>query len=207
MPDQRLGAVRVQWHDDRIEISNPGGFPEGVRLDNLPVTQLRPRNPLPADAFKRAGVVERIASGIDTIFFEQFRNGRPAPNYARSNETRRVAACPATEQRRGPGMRVARKITACGYAITARSNICPVGVVEAQEVHCPSHATPWLFLLKHGPTGRQASARVRRNRRQATPSSSSSVDRWAGPVGTGDTSEHAEHTRRLEVQQRSRAPL
>jgi hypothetical protein len=97
--------------------------------------------------------IERTASGIDTIFFEQFRNGRPAPNYARSNETRRVAACPATEQRRGHGMRVARKITARGYAITARSNICPVGVVEAQEVHCPSHATPWLFLLKHGTNG------------------------------------------------------
>ena len=82
----RLGAVHVQWHDDRIEISNPGGFPEGVRLDNLLVTQPRPRNPLLADAFKRAGVVERTARGIDTIFFEQLRNGRPAPNYARSNE-------------------------------------------------------------------------------------------------------------------------
>ncbi len=34
----RLGAVHIQWHDDRIEISNPGGFPEGVRLDNLLVT-------------------------------------------------------------------------------------------------------------------------------------------------------------------------
>ena len=101
MPDKRFGAVRVQWHDDRIEISNPGGFPEGVRLDNLPVTQLRPRNPLPADAFKRAGVVDRAhRKRIDTIFFEQLSNGRPAPNYARSNETRRVAACPATEQRR-----------------------------------------------------------------------------------------------------------
>ena len=31
----RQGAVHVQWHEDRIEISNPGGFPEGVRLDNL----------------------------------------------------------------------------------------------------------------------------------------------------------------------------
>ena len=83
----RLGAVHVQWHDDRIEISNPGGFPEGVRLDNLLVTQPRPRNPLLADAFKRAGIVERTARGIDTIFFEQLRNGRPAPSYDRSNES------------------------------------------------------------------------------------------------------------------------
>ena len=90
----RLGAVHVQWHDDRIEISNPGGFPEGVRLDNLLVTQPRPRNPLLADAFKRAGVVERTARGIDTIFFEQLRNGRPAPSYARSNESGVVLVLP-----------------------------------------------------------------------------------------------------------------
>lgn len=90
----RLGAVHVQWHDDRIEISNPGGFPEGVRLDNLLVTQPRPRNPLLADAFKRAGVVERTARGIDTIFFEQLRNGRPAPSYTRSNETGVVLVLP-----------------------------------------------------------------------------------------------------------------
>jgi len=82
----RLGAVHVQWYADRIEVSNPGGFPEGVRLDNILVTPPRPRNPLLADAFKRAGVVERTARGIDTIFFEQLRNGRPAPSFGRSTE-------------------------------------------------------------------------------------------------------------------------
>lgn len=40
-----------------------------------------------ADAFKRAGMVERIARGIDTIFYEQRRNGRPAPSYERSTPT------------------------------------------------------------------------------------------------------------------------
>ncbi|MEO0107644.1 MAG: ATP-binding protein, partial [candidate division WOR-3 bacterium] len=90
----RLGAVHVQWHADRLEISNPGGFPEGVRLDNLLVTAPRPRNPLLADAFKRAGIVERTARGIDTIFYEQLRNGRPAPSYDRSNESGVVVVLP-----------------------------------------------------------------------------------------------------------------
>jgi ATP-dependent DNA helicase RecG len=90
----RLGAVHVQWHADRLEISNPGGFPEGVRLDNLLVTAPRPRNPLLADAFKRAGIVERTARGIDTIFYEQLRNGRPAPSYDRSNESSVVVVLP-----------------------------------------------------------------------------------------------------------------
>jgi ATP-dependent DNA helicase RecG len=94
---QRLGAVHFQWHPDRIEISNPGGFPEGVRLDNLLVTAPRPRNPLLADAFKRAGIVERTARGIDTIFYEQLRNGRPAPSYARSDSVGVVAVIPGGE--------------------------------------------------------------------------------------------------------------
>ena len=90
----RLGAVHVQWHGDRIEISSPGGFPEGVRLDNLLVTPPRPRNPLLADAFKRAGLVERTARGIDNIFVEQLRNGRPAPSYEASTETSVVLMLP-----------------------------------------------------------------------------------------------------------------
>jgi ATP-dependent DNA helicase RecG len=83
----QLGAVHVQWHGTRLEISNPGGFPEGVRLDNILVTPPRPRNPLLADAFKRAGIVERTGRGVDTIFYEQLRNGRPAPSYGRSTST------------------------------------------------------------------------------------------------------------------------
>lgn len=90
----RLGAVHFQWYEDRIEISNPGGFPEGVRLDNLLVTPPRPRNPLLADALKRAGIVERTARGIDTIFYEQLRNGRPAPSYERSDAASVIVVIP-----------------------------------------------------------------------------------------------------------------
>jgi ATP-dependent DNA helicase RecG len=83
----RYGAVHIQWHPNRIEVSNPGGLPEGVRLDNLLVAPPRPRNPLLADAFKRAGIVERTARGVDIMFYEQLRYGRPAPNYARTSPT------------------------------------------------------------------------------------------------------------------------
>ncbi len=93
----RLGAVHVQWHADRIEVSNPGGFPSGVRLDNLLVTPPRPRNPLLADAFKRAGIVERTARGIDTIFELQVGNGRPAPSYQRSTDASVVLVMPGGE--------------------------------------------------------------------------------------------------------------
>lgn len=80
----RLGAVHVQWHDDYLQISNPGGFPPGITVDNLLVAPPHPRSPLLADAFKRAGLVERTGKGIDLIFEGQLRYGRRAPDYRRS---------------------------------------------------------------------------------------------------------------------------
>ncbi len=83
----RLNAVYIQWRKDRLEISSPGGLPEGVSMDTLLVTAPHPRNPKLADAFKRAGYVERTARGIDTIFFEQLRNGRAVPSYERTTSS------------------------------------------------------------------------------------------------------------------------
>ena len=88
----RLGAVHVQIREsggpngegDEIEVSNPGGFPDQVRLDNILVAPPRPRNPVLADAFKRIGLVERTGRGIDTIFEGQLRYGRQLPDYSRS---------------------------------------------------------------------------------------------------------------------------
>ena len=83
----RLNAVYIQWRKDRLEISSPGGLPEGVSMETLLVTAPHPRNPKLANAFKRAGYVERTARGIDTIFFEQLRNGRVLPSYDRTTST------------------------------------------------------------------------------------------------------------------------
>jgi ATP-dependent DNA helicase RecG len=87
----RRGAVYVQWSDEQLEISSPGGFPSGVRVDNLLVAPPHPRSPLLADAFKRTGLVERTGRGINRMFAEQLRVGRPAPDYGRSSDDHVVA--------------------------------------------------------------------------------------------------------------------
>ncbi len=81
----RLGAIHVQWESDGIVISNPGGFVEGVTLNNLLIVAPRPRNPLLADAIKRIGLAERTGRGIDLIYEGLLRYGRPAPDYRRSD--------------------------------------------------------------------------------------------------------------------------
>jgi ATP-dependent DNA helicase RecG len=50
----------------------------------LLVTEPRPRNPRLADAFKRAGLVERTGRGVETIYQGQLRNGRRPPDYTLS---------------------------------------------------------------------------------------------------------------------------
>lgn len=81
----RLGAVHVRWEQDSITISNPGGFVEGVTVENILVTEPRPRNPVLADAVKRVGLAERTGRGVDLIYQGLLRYGRPAPDYHRSS--------------------------------------------------------------------------------------------------------------------------
>lgn len=81
----RLGAVHVRRETGGFIISNPGGFVEGVTLDNLLVVEPRPRNPLLADAVKRIGLSERTGRGVDLIYEGLLRYGRPAPDYSRSD--------------------------------------------------------------------------------------------------------------------------
>ena len=61
------GAVHVRLSGDSLTISNPGGFVEGVTLNNLLTTEPRPRNPALADALKRhrAGGADRARGRSD----------------------------------------------------------------------------------------------------------------------------------------------
>lgn len=81
----RLGAVHVKLDDDGLTISSPGGFVEGVTLQNLLVVPPRSRNPLLADVVKRIGLAERTGRGIDRIYEGMLRYGRPAPDYSMSD--------------------------------------------------------------------------------------------------------------------------
>jgi ATP-dependent DNA helicase RecG len=80
-----LGTVYVRLQDDNLSISNPGGFVEGVTLENLLVVEPKPRNPILADAIKRIGLAERTGRGVDLIFQGLLRYGRPEPDYTSSD--------------------------------------------------------------------------------------------------------------------------
>jgi ATP-dependent DNA helicase RecG len=81
----RLDAVYIQWQPDHLLITSPGGFPEGITVNNILVHEPKPRNPRLAEAFKRIGLIEQTGRGADKIYMGQLRYGRPAPDYSRSD--------------------------------------------------------------------------------------------------------------------------
>lgn len=83
----RHGEVYIQWQPDHILITNPGGFPEGITLDNILVHEPSPRNERLADVFKRIGLIEKSGRGVDKIFYGQVLYGRGPPDYSRSDRS------------------------------------------------------------------------------------------------------------------------
>ena len=88
-----LGPTRVQIDDAEFVVSNPGGLPPGVTIQNI-LDESRPRSPILADAFKRAGLVERKGKGVNEMFEQQLRAGRDAPSYARSTTNSVLVSVP-----------------------------------------------------------------------------------------------------------------
>ena len=82
-----LGSVRVLIDDEGLTISNPGGFIDGVTLDNLLTVEPHGKNPALADALKRIGLAEKTGRGIDRIYEGSIMYGRPWPDYSETTST------------------------------------------------------------------------------------------------------------------------
>ena len=80
----KMGRVRIAVMDEGLTIANPGGFIEGVTIDNLLNAEPHGRNPLLADALKRVGLAEKTGRGIDRIFEGSLIYGRALPDYTQS---------------------------------------------------------------------------------------------------------------------------
>ena len=81
-----MGRIRVLLDDEGLTISNPGGFIEGVNIENLLTVEPHGRNTALADALKRIGLAERTGRGIDRIFEGSLLYGKPLPDYSESTD-------------------------------------------------------------------------------------------------------------------------
>ena len=81
----KSGEIVIKQYPSELIITNPGGFPLGVNVDNLITVNSTPRNRLLADVLAKTGIVERSGQGIDKIFYQTISEAKPSPNYAYSD--------------------------------------------------------------------------------------------------------------------------
>lgn len=77
--------VVIKQTPEQITITNAGGFPKGVNLDNLLTINSTPRSRLLTEILERTGLVERSGQGVDKIFRITLSEGKPLPDYSKSD--------------------------------------------------------------------------------------------------------------------------
>lgn len=81
----KSSEIVIKQYPSELIITNPGGFPLGVNVDNLITVNSTPRNRLLADVLAKTGIVERSGQGVDKIFYQTISEAKPSPNYAYSD--------------------------------------------------------------------------------------------------------------------------
>ncbi len=74
-------SVQIELRDDRITIASPGGFVGGVTPENVLHHPPVRRNPLLASVCQTIGLVNRAGLGVNRLFEELLRLGKPMPRY------------------------------------------------------------------------------------------------------------------------------
>lgn len=79
--DYRLGgSVFIRQYPKRLQITSPGGFPDGITPENI-IRKQHPRNRRLAEACEKCGLVERSGQGMDRIFDASLREGKGQPDF------------------------------------------------------------------------------------------------------------------------------
>ncbi len=77
--------IVIKQYPTKITINNPGGFPQGVTIDNLMTVSSTPRNRLITEILEKTGLVERSGQGVDKIFSITLSEGKHEPDYSSSD--------------------------------------------------------------------------------------------------------------------------
>lgn len=87
------GSVFVRQYPTRLQVTSPGGFPDGIDANNV-VRKQFPRNRRLAEACGKCGLVERAGQGMDKIFDSSLREGKGNPDFAGTDASEVVLTLP-----------------------------------------------------------------------------------------------------------------
>jgi ATP-dependent DNA helicase RecG len=78
--------VFIKHYPDELIITNAGGFPTGVTLDNTLTVNSKPRNKLIMDVLKKTGEVDCSEQSVDKMFYICLMEGKPLPDYSQTDD-------------------------------------------------------------------------------------------------------------------------
>lgn len=82
---QMGGNVFIRQYRDRLVVESPGGFPNGISLDNILDRQL-PRNRRIAEILSLCGLVERSGQGMNLIYELSIKEAKQLPDFSGTDE-------------------------------------------------------------------------------------------------------------------------
>lgn len=157
------GEVQIRVYDDRVMISNPGALPEGLTVEELRQETHRSilRNPLLAQAFYYASLIEKWGTGTTRMMAMCREHGLPEPEFASEGSWFQVTfrKDPYTEER-------LRELGISERQIKAVLWVKEKGRItnrEYQELNGVSNKTAYLeltYLVKKGMLAREGTGKA-----------------------------------------------
>jgi Predicted transcriptional regulator containing an HTH domain and an uncharacterized domain shared with the mammalian protein Schlafen len=74
--------VVIKQYLDSITITNAGGFPSGVDMNNILTVNSVPRSKLMSEILQKTGLVERSGQGVEKMFYNCIMEGEALPDYS-----------------------------------------------------------------------------------------------------------------------------
>ena len=83
---QLAGSVFIRQYPDKLMIESPGGFPNGISLDNILDRQV-PRNRRIAEILALCGLVERSGQGMNIIYEISIKEAKQLPDFTGTDDS------------------------------------------------------------------------------------------------------------------------
>lgn len=83
---QMGGSIFVRQYRDRLVVESPGGFPNGISLNNILDRQL-PRNRRIAEILALCGLVERSGQGMNLIYELSIKEAKQLPDFVGTDDS------------------------------------------------------------------------------------------------------------------------
>ena len=77
---QMGGSIFIRQYRDRLVVESPGGFPNGITLDNI-LNRQSPRNRRIAEILSLCGLVERSGQGMNLIYEISIMEAKELPDF------------------------------------------------------------------------------------------------------------------------------